>query len=99
MSNNFKFYEENKTLKLRHFDLSAYACSYCLLILLGVVVGVGGSIRSDTIPFSLPLLIKITDLFEMHVWEVCSNRSWTPRNFLKCLFHNYILADMFIINW
>lgn len=39
MSNNFKFYEENKTLKLRHFDLSAYACSYCLLILLGVVVG------------------------------------------------------------
>lgn len=65
MSNNCKFYEENKTLKPRRFDLGACACSYCLLILLGIIVGRGDSIHSDTVPFSLPLFIKITDLFEM----------------------------------
>lgn len=86
MSNNFKFYEENKTLKLRHFDLRAYACSYCLLILLGVVVGVGGGIRSDTIPFSLPLLIKITDLFECMCGKYAVIGAGHPGIFLSAYF-------------
>lgn len=60
-------------------------------------MGEKGGIQSATIPFPLPLLMRIINLFEMCVWEVCSDSRWTPRTFPKWLFHVYILSDKLII--